>query len=182
MNYAMSSYSKGFFVNTSAIAAQSLDVSRDSKAERILTVAIKEERAKSAYKKAIKEIATSDEALLKSLEDGSFFSRQSTPSYIGSSYNGNSYNGGYSGGSYGQFISSTESADEDDLARYGLGSQETPRNSDSAYQADENTENHAFLAPAQTSTLDKIKGFLLKYKLYLLLGLVVAIVVAFRKK
>lgn len=187
MGYSISSYGKatgGFFVNTSAVAAKGLDVSIDaSKSERILTVAIKEERAQAAYSKAVANLKLSDEAFLRSLEDGSFFSQQSTPSYKGSSYSGgNSYSGGYAGGSYGQFINGSNSADESELARYGLLGQNYQATSTPQVDPMSGTPASEVQEATSTGALAKIKAFLLKHKFFVLLAAIVALVVAFRKK
>ncbi len=91
------SYNKGFIVNTSAIAAKSLDLGAEgaSSSDALLAAAVAETRRKEAQEKAGKDAEEADKEFLKSLSDGSIFA-PTNGSYAGGSY--------YNGGSYGSFV------------------------------------------------------------------------------
>lgn len=181
----------GFIVNTSAVAAKSIDVSANGLAvrEALLQAALNEERAKTACENAKKSAIAADKALLESLSNGSYFGKLGAMANASGYSYVRSYARGYGysyGSSYGNFINSNPGAA--DLARYGLSTTTTvdqplisPINRDSApVQAPQVTTE----APASESvdSLGKIKAFLLKHKLFVLVAVLTAIVVVFRKK
>lgn len=170
-------YSKGFIVNTSAIAAKSLDlgVVGASSSDALLAAAVSEACRKDAMAKAGKDAEAADKAFLQSLSDGSAFA----PSY------GGSYAGGYySGGSYGQFVASPSGSTDPDtiladvIAQAGDGGAE---------QADVPTEEHERMlaAPATTgseSVEPTWKGIVRRYKWWIV-GFAAAILyIIFRRK
>lgn len=187
MSYSKGSYgAKGFIVNTSAIAAQSLDVSAGgrSSSDVLLSVAVKDTYRQSYNTKELEAKKTSDELLLQSLQDGSYFGVSSTSSYSGGNSYGSSYSGGsYSGGGYGQFINDPGT---EDLARYGLDPQPQPATAASPeIGRGQEYPTGALKSPATsnvTNALDRIKSFLTEHKLFVLLAILAALLVVFRKK
>jgi len=176
----------GFIVNTSAVAAKSIDVSANGLAvrETLLQAAINEERAKTACENAKKSAIAADKALLESLSNGSYFGKIGVMANASGGYSYvKSY--GYSyGSSYGRFISTNPGAT--DLARYGLTTTGEPLISpvnplSEAEQVSPRELTTETFVSQPEGALSKIKSFLLKHKLVVLVAVLTAIVVAFRK-
>ena len=170
-------YSKGFIVNTSAIAAKSLDlgVVGASSSDALLDAAVKEACRKDAMAKAGKDAEAADKAFLQSLSDGSAFA----PSY------GGSYAGGYySGGSYGQFVASPSGSTDPDTILADVIAQASE---DAAEPANVPVENHERMLTAPTTTGSESveptwKGIVRRYKWWIV-GIAAAILyIIFRRK
>ena len=185
MSYSKNSYGQatgGFIVNTSAIAAQSLDVSPDGRSSSavLLSVAVNETNQQTAYTKKLEAQKASEESFLQSLQDGSYFGVMSTSSYSGGSSYGNSYNNSsYSNGGYGQFISQDPGVE--DLERYGLAPDTSQLFQVQNQVTSRSSTTSVEVQVVKDSTWTKIKLFLVEHKLFALLAVLAALFVVFRK-